>query len=195
MSGPVTLTTDFGLGDPTVAIMKGVMLSIKPDLKIIDVTHEIPPQDITRAALCISRFRDYFPEGAIHVAVVDPGVGSNRDAVIVKTGRYFYIGPNNGLFSVLDSDVEKIVKIENPDYLMASISVTFHGRDIFAPVAAHLASKVPMEEFGNSVEKLEKIDLPYPVLNNSGELLGEITYFDNFGNAFTSITDEHLRMA
>lgn len=190
----VTLTTDFGLEDPTVAVMKGVMLGIKPDLRIIDVTHKIPPQDITRAAFCVGRFGDYFPKGTAHVVVVDPGVGSKRNGVIIQTQNYFYIGPDNGLFSLLDSDVEKMVKIENPKYMRVPVSATFHGRDIFAPATAHLAGGVPIDEFGPPLEKPEKLKMPEPVLGENGELFGEIRYFDHFGNAFSNITATQLRM-
>lgn len=191
MSGVVTLTTDFGYGDPWVSIMKGVMLSIRPGLAIVDVTHDIPPRDIMRGALCLGFLGDSFPEGTVHVAVVDPGVGTNREAIIVRTARYFYVGPNNGIFSMVASGIREMVKIENTEYLSDSISATFHGRDIFAHVAAHL-TQTPMEKFGPPLEKLARLDIPEPSLKPKGAVSGEIIYFDRFGNAFTNITRKML---
>ncbi len=194
MSEIITLTTDFGYRDPNVGIMKGVILSTQPNATIIDITHQIPPQDIMRAALCVGSFREYFPRDAIHVVVVDPGVGSNREAVIVKTRRYFYVGPNNGVFSLLDSEPVKAVKIDNMDYCLPIISATFHGRDIFAPVAAHL-THTPIDEFGPEERDLVTIDIPRPVMEANGNITGEIIDFDHFGNATTNITAEMIRKA
>jgi len=187
----VTLTTDFGLSDPWVAVMKGVMLSIEPEITFVDISHNIPPQDVLKGALCLGGIKNFFPEGSVHLAVVDPGVGTTREPVIIKTRRYFYVGPNNGLFSFLDSPVEKAVKIANIGLLQPQISVTFHGRDIFAPAAARLFS-TPMEEFGPAEATLEKLSLPEPVIKEN-IIKGEITYIDRFGNLFTNITAETLR--
>jgi len=192
MSSLITLTTDFGQTDPAPAIMKGVMYSVRRDLVVIDITHQIPPQDVKQAAYCISRFKNYFPEDTVHVAVVDPGVGSNRDAIILKTERYYYVGPNNGVFSLVDSPVQMAVKIKNQDYMRQPVSVTFHGRDVFAPVAAHL-TKVDMDEFGPEIGELQSLDLPEPVIDSAGNIYGEITSFDHFGNAFTNISGDSLR--
>jgi len=190
VSGIVTLTTDFGDSDPFVAIMKGVMLSIRPELNIIDVTHSITAYDTMQAALCVSRFRNYFPKGTVHVVVVDPGVGSEREGVIIRTERYFYVGPNNGVFSMLDSDIEKAVKIENPKYLSRPVSATFHGRDVFAPVAAHLTG-TDIGKFGPDISKLERIRIPKPVLEDDA-VSGCVIGFDRFGNALTNITTEMI---
>ncbi len=190
----ITLTTDFGYSDPNVGIMKGVIFSIRPDVRIIDITHQIPPQDIMRAALCVSSFHEFFPQGAIHVVVVDPGVGSNREAVIVQTKRHFYVGPNNGVFSLLDSEPVKAVKIDNMDYCLPTVSATFHGRDIFAPVAAHL-THTSIDEFGPEERDLVTIDIPRPVMEANGNIAGEIIGFDHFGNATTNITAEIIRKA
>ena len=189
-TGIVTLTTDFGHRDPFVAIMKGVMLSIRPELNIIDVTHSITPYDTMQAAHCVSRFRNYFPKGTVHVVVVDPGVGSEREGVIIQTERYFYVGPNNGLFSMLDSYIERAVKIENPKYLNKPVSATFHGRDIFAPVAAHL-TRTDIGKFGPDISKLVRLNIPKPVLEND-VLSGHVIGFDRFGNALTNITTEMI---
>jgi hypothetical protein len=187
----ITLTTDFGNCDPSVGIIKGVVLSICPEAAIIDISHEIPPQDLRSAALCIGAFGKSFPEGAIHICGVDPGVGCDREAVIIKTGRYFYVGPNNGVFSRLDSEVEKAVVIKNSEYLPPFISATFHGRDVFAPVAAHLAS-TPIEEFGPPVKKLAVLDIPLPQITEQGDIFGEILHFDHFGNAISNIDKKVL---
>ncbi|MFQ5433146.1 MAG: S-adenosyl-l-methionine hydroxide adenosyltransferase family protein, partial [Nitrospinota bacterium] len=188
MSGIVTLTTDFGSRDPFAAIMKGVMLSIRPELNFIDVTHSITPYDTMQAALCVSRFRNYFPKGTVHVVVVDPGVGSKREGIIIQTERYFYVGPNNGLFSRLDSDIERAVKIENPKYFSRPVSATFHGRDIFAPVAAHL-TRTDIGKFGPDIGKPERLYIPEPVLEDDA-ISGQVIGFDRFGNALTNITEE-----
>lgn len=188
MSAIITLTTDFGTADPWVGIMKGVILSINPAATIVDITHEIPPQDVAAAARALRTFGDTFPPGAVHLVVVDPGVGSNREAVIVRTGRYFYVGPNNGVFTCLDSPPVKTVKIHNPEFLLKKISVTFHGRDIFAPAAAHLGSR-DMGEFGPEIAGPIRLALPEPSAAENA-LTGEITHFDRFGNAFTNIPEE-----
>jgi hypothetical protein len=187
----ITLTTDFGHADPWVGIMKGVMLSINPDLAIVDITHDVPPQDIKKASFCLGGLAQTFPEGTIHICIVDPGVGSKRDPVIIQTGRYFYVGPNNGVFSALDSKVKKTAVIKNKKYVGKSMSATFQGRDLFAPVAAHLAT-TPIEKFGPPVKKLVKISRPGPRWKRDGSLAGEIVYFDHFGNAYTNITKEML---
>lgn len=188
----ITLTTDFGHADPWVGMMKGVMLSINPGLTIVDVTHEIPPQDINKASFFMGSIGRYFPEGTIHVCVVDPGVGSKREPVIIQTQRCFYVGPNNGIFSMLDSRVKKSAVIKSRRYMSEDVGATFHGRDVFAPVAAHLAA-TPVEEFGPSVKKLVKLDQPKPRRGKDGGVTGEIIYFDRFGNAFTNITKEMMK--
>ncbi len=190
----ITLTTDFGQADPWVGMMKGVMLSINPSLAIVDVTHEIPPQDINKASFFMGSIGRYFPEGTIHVCVVDPGVGSEREPVIIQTQHCFYVGPNNGVFSTLDSRIKKSAVIKSRRYVPGDVGATFHGRDVFAPVAAHLAT-TPVEEFGPAVKKLVKLDLPKPRREKDGGVSGEIIYFDRFGNAFTNITKEMVKTA
>jgi hypothetical protein len=140
------------------------------------------------AAFCVSRFKDYFPKGTVHVVVVDPGVGTKREGVIIQTERYFYVGPNNGVFSMLDSYIEKAVKIENPKYLNLPVSATFHGRDVFAPVAAHL-TQTDISKFGPEISKLVRLELPKPGVKDDG-VAGHVTGFDHFGNALTNITLE-----
>lgn len=184
MSAIITLTTDFGIADPWVGVMKGAILSVDPSAVIVDITHEIPPQDVFTAARAVGMIGDSFPPGTVHVVVVDPGVGSNREAVVIRTARYFFVGPNNGVFSLVDGPV-KAVKIQNPEFLAKKISVTFHGRDVFAPVAAHLGRR-PVEDFGPEITDLKRLPFPQPA-RDAKSVTGEITHFDRFGNAFTNI--------
>jgi len=136
----ITLLTDFGIEDPYVGIMKGVILSINKNVRIVDLSHSIPPQDIISAGFTLNSSFSYFPEKTIHLAVVDPGVGSKRSPILIETEKYFFIGPDNGIFSsILSGDkVQKIVELTNSSYFLSDISSTFHGRDIFSPAAAHL---------------------------------------------------------
>ena len=147
----ITLTTDFGYSDPFVGIMKGAILCIAPDLQIVDLNHGIPPQDIRAAALNLAASVDYFPQGTIHVAVVDPGVGSERRPILIHSAGHYFVGPDNGVFSfaLKDNQSSLIVHLSNEAYFLQPKSRTFHGRDIFAPVAAHLARGVPVAEFGS----------------------------------------------
>ena len=186
----VTLTTDFGLSDSFVGIMKGVMLSIDPDIIFVDITHEIPPQDIIAGAICLHSIRESFPQGTVHLAVVDPGVGTERNPVIVKTERYFYVGPDNGIFTLISPEIKKVVKISKSEFVARNPSATFHGRDIFAPVAARLFS-TPIEKFGESLDGVSMLPIPLPGIKG-GVIEGEIIYVDRFGNLFTNITSEYL---
>ncbi|MFZ8844723.1 SAM hydrolase/SAM-dependent halogenase family protein [Thermoflexus sp.] len=184
----ITLTTDFGDEDGYVGTMKGVILSIAPDVRLVDLSHHIPPQDIRRAAFVVAEAAPYFPPGTIHVAVVDPGVGSGRRALIVETERALFVGPDNGLFSfILDNHLEaRCYAIEEPAYRLPQVSYTFHGRDIFAPAAAHLARGVPPAAFGPPVT--DPVRLPPPRLDLEEErIVGEILHADRFGNLVTSI--------
>jgi S-adenosylmethionine hydrolase len=184
----ITLTTDFGDEDGYVGTMKGVILSIAPDVRLVDLSHHIPPQDIRRAAFVVAEAAPYFPPGTIHVAVVDPGVGSGRRALIVETERALFVGPDNGLFSfILDNHPEACCyAIEEPAYRLPQVSYTFHGRDIFAPAAAHLARGVPPAAFGPPVT--DPVRLPPPRLDLEEErIVGEILHADRFGNLVTSI--------
>src|SRR5262249_40537352 len=144
----ITLTTDFGLADPYVGVMKGVILGIAPEARIIDITNEIPAQNIVAGALALESAVDYFPESTIHVGVVDPGVGSDREPVTIETDRFTCIGPDNGLFGLATkrSTIRRIVRLTNPAHRLTQVSFTFHGRDIFAPAAAHLAAGISFEE-------------------------------------------------
>jgi S-adenosylmethionine hydrolase len=190
----ITLTTDFGLKDHYVAAMKGVILSINPEALIVDVTHEIPPQDVFKAAFTVRNFYRYFPRGSINVVVVDPGVGSKRRAIVVKTDYALFIGPDNGVFTFVYKELSPVgvFKISNPRYFLPEVSSTFHGRDIFAPVAAHLSLGVAVEDLGKRVKKPVELRIREPELRE-GEISGEVIYEDHFGNLITNIPGTLLR--
>lgn len=189
----VTLTTDFGLKDAYVAVMKGVILSIAPTANIVDITHMIAPQDIFEAALVVKGFYSYFPAASIHLVVVDPGVGSTRSPLVVITQKHLFVGPDNGVFTFVydDPHLESVRIIENEEFLLPSISNTFHGRDVFAPVVGYLASGVPVDKLGRESSHYTRIDFP-KVERLNDRLIGEIVYFDTFGNAITNIEKELL---
>ncbi|MCS7283281.1 MAG: SAM-dependent chlorinase/fluorinase [Anaerolineae bacterium] len=184
----ITLLTDFGLEDEYVGVMKGVILSIAPQARLVDLTHLIPPQDICRGALVLVSAAPYFPPDTVHLAVVDPGVGTARRPVAIRTPIGTFVGPDNGLFSWALTEVEEwqAVELRETAYRLPQVSMTFHGRDIFAPAAAHLATGVPLEALGPSVFDLVSLPLPYlEIRENTVE--GEILYADRFGNLVTSI--------
>lgn len=192
--GLITLTTDFGLGDPFVGIMKGVMLHINASVTIIDLSHNVQPQDVFCGALILSSAAPYFPQGTIHVGVVDPGVGSNRRPLLIEADGCFYIGPDNGLLSlaVREKKITSVIELSNKTYFLKPTSRTFHGRDIFAPVAAHLSLGVPLRNFGGPVDDFVTVDWPRLAEDNGG-LEGEVIYIDRFGNLITNIREEDLR--
>jgi S-adenosylmethionine hydrolase len=184
----ITLTTDFGLADAYVGSMKGVILGIIPDVRLVDVTHQISPQDVRQTAYVLYTLYRFFPPHTVHLVVVDPGVGGARRAIAVRTAQGSFVGPDNGVFSYVmaDQPVEAIVELTNPRYRCPQPSQTFHGRDIFAPAAAHLAAGVPIDQFGPSV--VDPVTLPLPRLRVSpGGVSGEVLHIDRFGNAITSI--------
>ena len=190
----ITLTTDFGTSDAYVGIMKGVILSINPNVRIVDLTHAIPPQDIYEAAFSIYAAHRYFPKGTIHIIVVDPGVGSDRQAIVSRIGSAYFVCPDNGVLSYLLQSVENeggrsidSVAIQNSAYYLPEVSNTFHGRDIFAPVAAHLSLDVSLDGIGPPVQTL--VQLPIPKIDISGDtLIGQIIKIDRFGNLITNIS-------
>ena len=189
----ITLTTDFGTKDWFVGTMKGVMLGICPEASIVDVSHDISHGDIRGGAFALAASYQYFAPGTIHLAVVDPGVGGNRAAILVQTAEYFFVGPDNGVLSwaLRQEKIKAIRKLENEKYFLRSISQTFHGRDIFSPVAAHLAKGVPVEKFGPAQKQLVTLLWPKPQRTRK-EVTGEILYVDRFGNAITNIRSEFL---
>lgn len=184
----ITLTTDFGLCDWFVGTMKGVILSIAPQSTIVDINHNIPQGDIKAAAFSLlSSFR-YFPENTIHVVVVDPGVGSKRKAIVVKTKRYWFVAPNNGVLSYAlnTHEIVDIWQIENDQLTLKRTGNTFHGRDVFAPIAAYIAIGIEPTQIGKKLKGLVKIRLPVPEISEN-KIDGEIIYIDHFGNAITNI--------
>ena len=186
----VTLLTDFGNADYFVAAVKGVILTINPLVSIVDITHEIPPQDIEAGAFTLlSCYRD-FPAGTIHVGVVDPGVGSTRRPIVVSAGSHYFVGPDNGLFSyVLDREPShQTFHVTASKYFRETPSTTFHGRDIFAPVAAALSKGLKPAKLGPQIEDEVRLAPLAPVRDQDGSLRGRIIHIDHFGNCITSFT-------
>lgn len=190
----VTLTTDFGHKDAYVGIMKGVISGIAPGCQVVDLCHEVAPQDLVGGALTLWTAARMFPSGTIHTVVVDPGVGSERAAILVQSGGYFFVAPDNGVLSptlTCFSDWQA-VRLENTSYFRDEISSTFHGRDIFSPVAAHLATGVPFEAFGEPLTSIETMTLFDAKRLSSTKVEGRVIHFDHFGNAITNIPGEWL---
>ncbi|HEV8726264.1 MAG TPA: SAM-dependent chlorinase/fluorinase [Candidatus Binatia bacterium] len=189
----ITLTTDFGPKDSFVGIMKGVIAGINPQAHVIDITHGIPPQDILAGALTLRHSVRFFPRGSIHVTVVDPGVGSARRPLLIEGDGNYFIGPDNGVLSLAVENIEPthIVHLSNPVYHLKRTGTTFHGRDIFAPVAAHLSVGVSPTALGEASENFVKLALP-EVARQGRSIEGEIVYIDSFGNLFTNIRQHDL---
>jgi len=187
----ITLTTDFGHRDPFVGIMKGVIAGINPKAQVIDLTHGIPPQDVMAAALALRHSVAYFPRDSIHVVVVDPGVGGSRRPLLIESAGNYFIGPDNGVLSLATAAAEslQVFELSNPDYRLEPTSATFHGRDIFAPAAAHLSLGVAASAFGGKLASFTKLKMP-KVMQSHNRLEGEVVYVDGYGNLFTNI-DEH----
>ena len=166
--------TDFGLQDHYAGVMKGVILGINPDAVIIDITHGVDTYNIIEASLRLMNYYSFFPEGTVHVVVVDPGVGAGRRPIAVEAGGYFFVGPDNGVFSLPyeNSGVRRIVEITNPKYMLKDVSNTFHGRDIFAPAAAHISSGLEIHKLGNEAASPVLLDIPKPSTGDN-EVLGE----------------------
>ncbi|MBV5260369.1 SAM-dependent chlorinase/fluorinase [Synechococcus moorigangaii CMS01] len=187
----IALMTDFGLRDSYVGVMKGVIAGISPQVAVIDLSHDIPPQDIWAGRFCLSSAAPYFPSGTIFVGVVDPGVGTTRQAIAVAfEGGYYFVGPNNGLGSGLFTQfpILRAVELNNPSYWRAEISTTFHGRDIFAPVAAHLAMGIAFKALGRPLATADIVDLKLPPCHHTGRTCtGIIQHIDHFGNLITTI--------
>jgi S-adenosylmethionine hydrolase len=185
----ITLTTDFGSRDPFVGIMKGIILSINPLANIIDITHDISPQNIMEAAFAIEMSFASFPSNTIHVVIVDPGVGSVRRPILVITDRHYFVGPDNGVFSQIYtlSETLTVIHITAEHYFLPHRGPTFHGRDIFAPVAAWLSKGIGISNFGNSITDYVTISLPTLVTPAKNTIEGNVIYIDHFGNAITNI--------
>jgi S-adenosylmethionine hydrolase len=184
----IALLTDFGTTDTYVGVMKGVMLGIAPQLQFVDLTHAIQPQNVRQAAFALLNSYRFFPSGTLFLVVVDPGVGGTRKPLSVRTENYLFVAPDNGVLSYVlrEAGTTEIIELNNPDYHLATVSHSFHGRDIFAPVAAHLASGVALDRIG--VPLAQPVMLPEPTLRVEGKRVnGEVMHIDHFGNVITSI--------
>ncbi len=214
MSAIITLTTDFGLSDGYVATMKGVMLGINPEAKLVDICHAIKPQNVPQAAFVLGMAYPYFPKKTTHLVVVDPGVGTERQAIILRTPLASFVAPDNGVLSYViqqylaepvtnksrasikeglkpGSEIEAVA-ITNPKFWRSPVSSTFHGRDIFAPVAALLSLGFPPIEFGEAVTSVAVLPLPQPATRPDGSMVGHIIHIDGFGNLITDIRRDDL---
>lgn len=198
--GVISMITDFGLKDGNVGVMKGVIWGISPGAQIADLSHMIAPQNLREAAFVLSRSVPYFPQGTVHLVVVDPGVGTTRRPMAAMIGDWYYVGPDNGVITLLlqRAGAEKwpcsFVQLESPQYWLPSVSYVFHGRDIFSPVAAHLANGVSLTQLGTEFSDPVKLNLPQP-MQLAGGWRGEVIHIDHFGNASTNILGEHLGSA
>lgn len=192
-SSIITLLTDFGSKDPYVASMKGVILRINPWCTLIDITHQVNPHDIREGAFILADAYATFPKGTIHLSVVDPGVGSRRKPILLVTKDGFFIGPDNGLFTLIvkREKVKKAVALTNPKYFLPQVSTTFHGRDIFAPVAAHLSLGVKPKAFGNEIRSWTEFPFQRPE-RKGGNWVGEVFHIDTFGNLISNIDQRQL---
>jgi S-adenosylmethionine hydrolase len=187
----VTLLTDFGAGDPYAGMMKGVIAGICPEANVVDITHHVPPGDIRAGAFFLERAFAYFPRGTVHVAVVDPGVGTARAAIALRGEGHFFVGPDNGVLS-LAARRGRAVALTREAYFLPHVSNTFHGRDIFAPVAAHLAKGTPLDSLGPSKKRFAKLAWPKPRKTKLG-LTAEIVSVDRFGNLITNLEPVHWK--
>ena len=194
MQSIITLTTDFGTRDAYVGAMKGVILGINPDARLIDVSHGIAPQDIMEAAFVLREAAFHFPPGTIHLVVVDPGVGTERRPVALRSGEFLFVGPDNGLFTLLldGREVDGCVRLDRHSYWRCpSPSTTFHGRDIFAPVAAHLSAGTPLNDLGSAITSLIPMYWALPISDDQG-VQGWVVHVDRFGNCITNVSRKAL---
>jgi S-adenosylmethionine hydrolase len=195
MARVITLTTDFGARDWFVGTMKGVILGIQPRARIVDITHDLAPGDIPAGAFALAAAFTFFPPGTVHVAVVDPGVGSARAAIAIRAGQYQFVGPDNGVLSwavAQAGPVQTIRQLTNAKYFLPEVSRTFHGRDVFAPVAAHLSAGLPSARLGPSLAEFQQLPRLAPT-QQRGKWSGAVVYVDHFGNAITNLPGELLR--
>ncbi len=193
MNRIVTLTTDFGLKDAYVGAMKGAMLAVEPALTVVDITHLVSPGNVLEGAFILSQACGYFPKGTVHAGVVDPGVGGQRKAVLVEAGDYVFVGPDNGLFSLAVGTLgmKRAVELTDESFFLPEVSSTFHGRDIFGPVAAKVAAGASPGSFGCEIGSIGALELPATAIED-GALAGEVIYVDSFGNLITNIREEEL---
>jgi S-adenosylmethionine hydrolase len=193
----VTLLTDFGTADYFVGAMKGALLAVNPEATVVDITHEIPPHDIEAGAFTLLAAFKTFPAGTVHVAVVDPGVGSSRRAIVVESDEHTFVGPDNGVFGyVLERlNSPRVFHATNEKFFRPVVSATFHGRDIFAPVAGALSRGVRAEELGSEIQDFIRLPFARPELAPDGTLVGAIIHVDRFGNCVTNISRDDLSAA
>ncbi|GMU38824.1 MAG: SAM-dependent chlorinase/fluorinase [Phycisphaerae bacterium] len=190
----ITLTTDFGTADAYVAIMKGVIAGVAPKARVIDVTHDVPPYGIRDAAHVLRCLRPWYPSGTVHVCVVDPGVGTDRRILLARCAGSFFLVPDNGVITFVhrDAPIEALHVVENRQYFLSAVSRTFHGRDIFAPVAARLASGVKPESFGRATDRLELLPEEWNVVLTREGVAGRVIRADRFGSLITNIHAKDL---
>jgi len=189
----ITLTSDFGLKDPYVAEMKGVILKINPKATLIDISHEVEKFNIRMAAFTLASAAPWFPHGAVHLAVVDPGVGTQRRAILIQTHKSFFVGPDNGILilAARNQGLKHVYEITNHKFMLPKISSTFHGRDIFAPAAAYLDTGTQPREFGPEIKDLTKPEF-VSAKKTSTSLIGEVMQIDGFGNIITNINETDM---
>ena len=192
MSRIITLTTDFGIADGFVGVMKGVILGINPTVTIVDITHDIVPQNIEQGAFVFANSFKYFPANSIHVVVVDPGVGSARRPIAAQIGETIFVAPDNGVLSSVLRPSSSVVHLTKPEYWLPHVSHTFHGRDIFAPVAAHLSLGVPLETLGAPISDWVRLSQCAASWRAGNEIVGRVAHIDRFGNIVTNIGEEML---
>ncbi|HEX3282691.1 MAG TPA: SAM-dependent chlorinase/fluorinase [Pyrinomonadaceae bacterium] len=192
-SNLITLLTDFGSADYFVAAMKGVILSYNPAARIVDITHEVSPQDTEEAAFTLLAAHSAFPKGTIHVAVVDPGVGSDRRAILVQAAGQFFVGPDNGIFSyICDESKPKVFQVTNSVWFRQAVSHTFHGRDVFAPLASWLSLGATPKRMGKEISDYVRLPPLQPDTSQNGVITGRVIHIDHFGNCVTNITQQEF---
>ena len=189
----ITLLTDFGIKDHYVASLKGVILGINPHCTLVDISHQVSPQDIREGAFILANTYSFFPRGTIHLSVVDPEVGSSRKPILIVTKDYFFVGPDNGLFTLAASreQVSQVVALTNKKFFLPSVSATFHGRDLFAPVAGHLSLGVKPGAFGSELDSWMELNFGKAKIKEKG-LVGEILHIDGFGNLISNIRKQEF---
>ncbi len=193
----ITLTTDFGSGDQGAGVLSGIIWSIAPKVHIADLSHDITRHDILEAALLLQRAAPYFAAGTIHMAVVDPGVGTPRRGIAARVGEQYFVGPDNGLVSLILARAEQnkqpssFVQLDRPGFWMSEVSSIFHGRDIFAPVAGHLAAGTPLQDIGTPINDPLRIEIPEPIRTSTG-WIGQVIHVDHFGNLATNLKVYHM---
>ncbi|MCC5941572.1 MAG: SAM-dependent chlorinase/fluorinase [Balneolaceae bacterium] len=195
MASIITLTTDFGLQDHYVSAIKAAILGIAPDVRLVDISHQIPPQDIMAGAWVVRNATMLYPPNTVHLVVIDPGVGTDRNPVAIKIEDQYFVGPDNGIFSLIGEDFEyEAVVLDNEKFWRKDRSHTFHGRDIFAPVAAHLSKGLNISHLGRSLEKLVTFRWAIPISDRDG-VQGWIVHIDRFGNLISNIPESLIKEA